>query len=447
MPSVLLVDDNDIFRDATQKNLEQLGYRVLVAENGRIAQEILKKTSVNVVVSDIRMPEVDGIQLTKYVKSATRTPVVLITGFAEILEAKDAYAWGADEFIPKPFTSEDLEKVLQKCLREKLPIEMRRTDYCKLGIDDFISGRQIKYNIFARLSENKYIKVAHKGEDVSHNRIRSYKERGVVHLYLQREDFCNYVGFSPISMKEKKEKPKGYLERKIKFLEQTTDILRKQIRREGVSDAAFDSATTFVETVVELLTEDPSTLNLLEALNQHADHLFAHSLGVSLFSTMIAQKVNWKLPTNRFKVAMSGLLHDVGYKEISKDIIKKSKVNWTPNEAKTFEEHPVRGLSILKRLENIPEDVLQIVYQHHEDCLAHGYPAKLKKSAIHPMAKLIMVADEFCYRTIKNPDYVGMTPVEAIQDMTTYCQNRMDRQFFEALIKLFQLAPTKMSYA
>lgn len=106
-----------------------------------------------------------------------------------------------------------------------------------------------------------------------------------------------------------------------------------------------------------------------------------------------------------------------------------------------YESHPERGINILKELPFISQDILYIVFQHHENCAGGGFPAKLRKHSIHPMAKIVAVADEFCYRTIKNPTHQLMKPIDAIKDMIGISHKNLDQQFLLALGGLFGYIP------
>lgn len=441
---ILLVDDDDIFREAIEKTLVSEGYHVVTAINGKRALATLSALKFDLVISDIRMPEMDGVELLKNIRSNGSLPVILITGFSEIMETKTAYELGANEFLAKPFKKEELTGAIAKSLGRdpRTPsadtISNNGADYCRLGINDFITGRTIKFNIFVRLLENKFVKIAHKGEDITPERIRYYREKGLTFLYLRREDFRNYVGFS-LEISERVNQSQDFdPQRKLMLLRHTGEILNEQIRHEGVDGKAFDSATAFVEATLDVLTDDMSAVALLEALNRHADYLLVHSVGVSFYAVLIAQALKWDLPTNKFKVAMGGLLHDVGMKEISGDILKRPRYSWNAGEVKSFEEHPLRGTGILGDLKAIPQDVRDIVKQHHENCLSLGYPARVKKMQIHPMAKVISVADEFCYRAIKNPLSAGLQPPDALQDMMIHCADLLDKQALEALVQTFR---------
>ncbi|MBL7714867.1 MAG: response regulator [Bdellovibrionales bacterium] len=442
MSRILVVDDDDAFRPALQGSLQGLGHEVLTAANGKKALEVLEKNTFDLVISDIRMPEMDGIALTQHVRSAYNTPVILITGFSEILETFDAHELGAEEFLPKPFHREDLIRAINRCLKPqaKGKVEEKNT-FCRLAIDDFRSGRQIQFGIYIRLADTKYIKVAARGEDLSVDRIKAYKERGVRYLYMEDRDFLTYVGFDLKLSDAQVKATVETAEARKELLRKTNEIIANQINRDGIDSDLMDSSVAFVETVVAIASEDPDVYRLLQSLNTHTDYLFAHSVGVALFSVMIAQKVEWKLPTNKFKVALGALLHDVGHREIDQAMLMRPKKNWSANEVKLYESHSLRSMELLGRIKSIPNDVLQIAKEHHEDCLSHGFPSKLSKSAIHPMTRLVTVANEFCSRAIRNPHVVTVDPETAIKQMIALSSDRLDHVFFEALMRIFDFQP------
>ncbi len=310
-------------------------------------------------------------------------------------------------------------------------------DYCKLGIDDFATGRKTKFNIYIRVTDDRFVKVAHQGEDISVDRIRAYKQKGLSFLYLRIEDFRKFVGFEIDFSAMSKERDQASLERKIHLLKHAAEILHSRVRHEGLNDQTFANAAAFVEASMDVLTDDRKAMNLLDSLKNHSDHAFAHSLGASVYAVLISQHLKWNLPTNKFKLAVAGLLHDVGEKEISQHILSTPKNKWTVEDRKAFETHVLLGYEMLEDVKSIPEDVRQIVRQHHENCAGKGFPFQTKKSAIHPMAKVLSVADEFCYRIMRTPDSEGVEPLDAIQEITANYFELLDKEFLGALVEMF----------
>lgn len=101
---ILIVDDESDIRDVLRDEFEMLGATVHEADGGRPALEFLQKQSVDLVISDIRMPKGNGTELLDALRkrSTDAPPILLITGFAD-LTAEDAFDRGADGFFLKPF--------------------------------------------------------------------------------------------------------------------------------------------------------------------------------------------------------------------------------------------------------------------------------------------------------------------------------------------------------
>jgi signal transduction histidine kinase/DNA-binding response OmpR family regulator len=122
--TILLVDDDKELLHFEEKCLS-LHYNILTAENGKQALEILKNNTVNLIVSDVMMPEMDGFELTKHVKSdieLSHIPIILLTAKVNVQSKVQGYETGADAYIDKPFSVEILMARIINLLqnREKL---------------------------------------------------------------------------------------------------------------------------------------------------------------------------------------------------------------------------------------------------------------------------------------------------------------------------------------
>lgn len=438
----MLVDDDESLRQALSKNLQRLGHQVTPAENGKLALDLFQSQKFDLVISDIRMPEMDGIELTKRLRKDSKVPLILITGFSDLLETQEAHRLGANEFLPKPFERVDLELAIDRCLKTSAPAESP-TEYAKLSIADFLTGRQIQFNIFLMLPTGKFVKIAHKGEDLSRDRIRAYEGKGIHHLYLLREDFRKYLGFSLNLNKAAQTDARVTKEKKLQLAKHTAEVLMIHIGSHGLDSETFQETASFLQTTMDVISDDPQILGLLEMLRHHSEFHYAHSVGVGFYGAALAKFVGWQLPSNRLKVAMSGLLHDVGEKEISLEILSRPRYTWSVADVKIYEGHALRGVEILSSVASISHDVIQVVREHHEDCQAQGFPMRLRKSQIIPIARLISVADHFCDLVIANPQSTLMTPKEAIEKMASQYSDRLDKQYFEALKQLFHYEPAE----
>ena len=114
---VLAVDDEPNMRRLLEITLRQAGYQPLIAANGREALDILKKDGADVVISDLHMPQMDGISLLKQMReSDINIPVIIVTAHGEIDSAVNAMKLGASDYILRPFDLETIELALDRAL-------------------------------------------------------------------------------------------------------------------------------------------------------------------------------------------------------------------------------------------------------------------------------------------------------------------------------------------
>ncbi len=115
--AVLLVEDEPFLREIMGAWLERVAGRVFTAEDGSAAMKILAANRVDLVISDVRMPVMDGIQLLKRINesSARRPGMIFITGFSD-LTLREAYDMGVEAILEKPIKREELLHVAKTCV-------------------------------------------------------------------------------------------------------------------------------------------------------------------------------------------------------------------------------------------------------------------------------------------------------------------------------------------
>lgn len=113
--TVLVVDDEKGIRDGSRRIISRMGCTALTAENGEEGLETIKKTDVAIVLLDLKMPGIDGMEVLKRIQAMERDIlVIIITGFATIETAIEAMKQGAYDFIPKPFEPDQLRIVVNR---------------------------------------------------------------------------------------------------------------------------------------------------------------------------------------------------------------------------------------------------------------------------------------------------------------------------------------------
>ncbi len=122
--SILIVDDSPDTIEVVRRNLLDQGYKVFAAPGVEEALDILGSTSVDLVITDLKMPRTSGLDLVRHVRENLRnTEVIMITGYASIEGAVKAVKTGAEDYLAKPFTDEELFAAVKRAL-EKLRMRM-----------------------------------------------------------------------------------------------------------------------------------------------------------------------------------------------------------------------------------------------------------------------------------------------------------------------------------
>ncbi len=140
---LLVVDDEESPREALGELLAAHNFKVKAVGTAREALDILEQDSFDLIISDLIMPKMDGITLTKNIKSmGIETPVIVITAFATIEHAVESMKAGAFDFITKPFNYEQIKLIINKALENKRlkKLAMEREYYKKLSDCDELTA-------------------------------------------------------------------------------------------------------------------------------------------------------------------------------------------------------------------------------------------------------------------------------------------------------------------
>ncbi|MCB2230585.1 response regulator [bacterium] len=127
--TILVVDDEQMMRDLLSKILSRDGYQVLTAEDGQAALDVLEKTKVDLIISDMKMPRLNGFELLKIVKKEyPRIGMIMMTAYGDTYTVKDALLLGADEYLTKPFKSFEVSLIVERAYWRILSASGRAMD-------------------------------------------------------------------------------------------------------------------------------------------------------------------------------------------------------------------------------------------------------------------------------------------------------------------------------
>lgn len=113
--NILVVDDELMMRKLVEKILIRDGFQVALASDGREALSLLAERKFDIVISDIKMPEMNGFELLQAIKrDYPTTAVIMMTAYGDTYSVKDALLLGADEYVTKPFQSQEIALMVER---------------------------------------------------------------------------------------------------------------------------------------------------------------------------------------------------------------------------------------------------------------------------------------------------------------------------------------------
>lgn len=431
-PRVLIVDDEKFIRDILADFLGMEGYIVRTAEDGTAALSELTKAHYDLIISDLKMPRMGGIELLDAIGTAAPNALtVIMTGFGTVETAIDAMKRGAYDYILKPFKVEEVIRVVQRGLeKQRLAAEnLRLREAVSLyKVSEAIAASLSLEEVLSTISETALHEI--KGDLVStwledgeggyfeRQRLEQPAEQGApVH---------EYGGLSPRAISEYYKVNSALLEQgqgAARFFERVPGLpivsfvsvpLRMKTRLLGwICAVSFTKTKRFNEGQRKLLsivgsraaaaienarlyedlraTFQQTIEGLARAIDKMDRYTAGHSERVATYATYLAMRLGLPLDVVEI-VRQSALMHDIGKLGCVMNLNKPGKL--TQDEYEVFKRHPVYGREILDPIKFL-HPLIPGVHLHHERWDGRGYPIGLKGNDVPLIARIIAVADTY----------------------------------------------------
>ncbi|MEZ4220282.1 MAG: response regulator [Polyangiaceae bacterium] len=428
-PRVLVVDDEKFIRDILADFLGMEGYVVRTAEDGASAVGELERARYDLVISDLKMPRMGGLELLQQVShSHPDTVTVIMTGFGTVETAIDAMKRGAYDYILKPFKVEEIIHIVQRGL------EKRRLAAENLRLREALSLYKVSEAIAASLSMEEVVETLVESalSDVRADVVSTFLEDGNGGYAERRTEIA-----ANIDVKSSGRLDSRLLSRRLasgdwivehggrasEFFEvlpegQLTSLavvpMRMRERLMGwlgvvslTPSKRFDEGQRKLLSIIASraaaaienarLYEDlqatfqQTIQGLAQTIDKMDRYTAGHSERVSRYAVALARWLG--LPAELVEIVRhAALMHDIGKVGCVMNLNKPGKL--TQEEYEIFKKHPVFGREILDPIKFL-EPVIPGVYLHHERWDGRGYPVGLEGDDIPIVARIISVADTY----------------------------------------------------
>lgn len=192
------------------------------------------------------------------------------------------------------------------------------------------------------------------------------------------------------------------------------------------------NAIKSAKSMVKNILEQPYTLLALAMLKNYDEYTFNHSVNVAVIAMSVGKACGLE-QNHLYQLALGGLFHDIGKMTITPQIVNKpGKLN--PREYATIQQHPQNGADLVRKMEQIPDDVIDIVNHHHLGYDRSGYPASDNHLRISPLTEMTSIADTYDALTSIRCYQPPSSPRQAIEQMKKRSGTYLNPEFLDQFI-------------
>ncbi|HNU75514.1 MAG TPA: response regulator [Deltaproteobacteria bacterium] len=441
---ILIVDDSAVVRSVLSKELLRSGVQVTQAENGQQALDIALRKEFDLIITDVEMPCMNGIELCRRLKSDPRTqqiPIVILSSLDSEEDIRKGFLAGASTYITKAQAKESLIETIETVL-QKTTFQRGRLI---LVVDDSSTVRTL---VEKGLKEVGFEVVkAENGRaalEILKNERPDLILSDIDMPEMNGEEFCKAVHSDPllatipfVVLSANNDRP--IMRRMLQigadsYLVKPFNIDQLVIT---VEKLLSDKLLLLYKEKERLETEQrlilASITSLCCALEARDAYTRGHSEAVASIATRIAAGMGMSREETDL-VMLGGKLHDLGkIGVVDSVLLKPGKLS--DEEFAIIKRHPVIGADILRPVPSLAK-ILPIVLYHHERIDGKGYPEGLKGDRIPLWARITAVGDTYHALTSDRPYRAGMDREKALQIIESASGTQLCPDCVEIFLKM-----------
>ena len=473
---ILVIDDEELILDIAREILTNNGYDVIITSDGHEGIAMLSKEKFALLLTDIRMPDITGLEVIKHVRDYNKEiPIIIITGHGTLDVAIKALKLGAQGFLLKPFTNTELRTAVTEAL------EKTRLLNDNIRMRALMPLFEVSKEIISETDTKKLltliIEIAVR--ETRADRACLFLTDETTGKIVMAEDY----GFSPASITDLREKhleklssmlmkenrpvlvvpglpmPEGFEE--IPGTKEYSSIyMPLTVRGKGIgilslsragaehpfslpdvelvsvlggqAAAAIENARLYEKLERSYMSTIVTLSGIAEAKDFYTDK---HMKDIAEYSVDIARKLGLS-EADVENIRMAALLHDLGKITVPDDILKKPG-RLSEEEMEVIRKHPAHGAKMIESIEPM-KDAREIIRHHHEYYDGSGYPDGLRGQDIPLGARIIGVADAFDAMTSNRPYRKALPMDKVIKELKDFSGIQFDPDIVEILISILR---------
>jgi HD-GYP domain-containing protein (c-di-GMP phosphodiesterase class II) len=258
----------------------------------------------------------------------------------------------------------------------------------------FTDGIPLPAEVYTRLDQGKFVLIGKKDDISNLSKLHAVQENKAS-LFVRNADYPAVLNYNLqiIDKAINNESVSPVL--KLNLIKGVTESVLSDLARNDLYIGSFDRCkqiSGFIKDTVAQIKDFDKFIDIMSALE---GDVVTKSIATSVISLSMCHQMGITMKTTLEKVVMGAFLRDVGLKEIPNSILMKPRHLRDEAEVQYYESHPLRGVEILRRMKEVPADVLAIVLEHHENAMGLGYPRRIRDMKMNPLARIVALADIF----------------------------------------------------
>ena len=293
-------------------------------------------------------------------------------------------------------------------IKHLIPTPTPKDEFVSVSTQIMASYCPLNYDVYIKLIDGRFLKIFKKGDPVEKSDFDDYQLKKHVDLFYF-----------------KKAEYQEVLDKEIELIEKITNtvpipvvtvhmeavkahvVVSDLIKQMGFTSGAQMIAKSAVMMIVKLIGLKPQLSKILTDLkHKEGDYVSTHSIALGEIACAIAHQMELNSAATFFKLTLAAFIHDITLDDrlaIVKDVSSKStSEQYSVEDLHTIKIHPIHAADYVRKMNEIPPDVDQIVYQHHERPDGSGFPRNLSGSHISPLSAIFITSHELLDFLLEN---------------------------------------------
>lgn len=471
---ILVIDDEELILDIAREILTNIGYDVTITSDGRKGIRLLSEEQFSLLLTDIRMPDISGLEVIQQVRNHNKEmPIIIITGHGTLDVAIKALKLGAQGFLLKPFAAADLRNAVAEALEKtrllsdniRMRALMPLFEVSKEIISETDTKKLLALIVEIAVRETRADRASLFLTDQKTGKITMEEDYGFLSAPVadlrgkQLEKLASLLSKEnkPVLIVPGSPMPEGF--EKIPGTEDHSSIyMPLTVRGKGIgilflsragaehpfslpdvelvsvlsgqAAAAIENARLYEKLEQSYLSTIVTLSGIAESKDFYTDK---HMKDIAEYSVDIARKIGLAEPDIE-DIRMAALLHDLGKITVPDNILKKPG-RLSEEEMQIIRKHPLHGAKMIESVEPL-KVAREIIRHHHEYYDGSGYPDGLRGADIPLGARIIAVADAFDAMTTNRPYRKALPMEKVVKELKDFSGIQFDPDIVEILIAI-----------